>query len=183
LSTSTTFTANAHLFGKVYFPRLVTPVSTVISALLQFVIQLLPLLAAMSYYGIFTDTTLHLGPRLLLIIPLLILSALMSLGAGILLASLTTKYRDLSVFLNFGILLLMYISAVVYPVSQVPELYRPFVKYNPVVPLIEGFRYAMIGAGSLKPEDLIYASIVALLLFIAGVIIFNRTERTFMDTV
>ena len=207
-STSNTFIANAGIFGKVYFPRLVTPISVVISQLIQFGIQLLLLICVMAFLhfkGILyinTDTlqtapetsglaTGHwlLATTNLLLIPLiLLLMAALGLGAGIIISSITTKYRDLTVLIGFGVQLLMYASAVNYPLSALEKLTEShpvifaFIKYNPLTTLVELFRNAIIGL----PVDygaMGYGAVWVVALLFIGIRMFSRVERTFMDTV
>lgn len=182
--TSATFTANQHIFGKVYFPRLVTPISTVISGALNLLISLLLLIGAVLYFHFFTSENIHFSVTWFLMLPVLFLiSALMALGLGIMISSLTTKYRDLTVFIGFGVQLVMYFSAVIYPLSQIPAQYAWAAKYNPLVPLMEGFRMGFLGVGSADFVGVGYAFIFSLVVFLIGIVLFNRTERTFMDTV
>lgn len=181
-STSGTFTGNAGLFGKVYFPRLVAPITTVIYALLSFFIQVMLMLVIMGIYalrGVYVQPNLHL-----LLLPALIAEmALMGMGFGIIISSVTTKYRDLRILVGFGVSLWMYATPVVYPVSQIPENLRNTIMLNPMTPIVNNFRYAFLSSGSF---DWYYWGIswiiTAVVLFI-GIIIFNRVEKTFMDTV
>lgn len=182
--TSTTFKDNANLFGKVYFPRLATPVSIVISTLVQFGIQFLVLLIALAWH-LWKGSPVHPDWTSILIgSPLLVLMlGALGLGSGIIVSSLTTKYRDLAFLVTFGIQLAMYATPVVYPLSTVPEKYRPWLELNPMTGIIEAFRFIYLGAGSFSLDLLGWsASCTAIILF-AGVIIFNRVEKTFMDTV
>jgi len=180
--TSSTFLTNAGIFGKVYFPRLVSPISVIISSMVQLGIQLLLLMAFMIYYSI-TGYDIQINWHLLYI-PLLIIDlALMGLGFGIIFSALTTKYRDLSNLMSFGVQLWMYITPVIYPSSAVPEKYRIFVFINPVAPLVEAFKYGLIGAGEFNPGRLLYSVVFTLILLFIGIILFNRTEQNFMDTV
>jgi lipopolysaccharide transport system permease protein len=180
--TSSTFLSNAGIFGKVYFPRLVSPISVIISSMVQLGIQLLLLSTFMIYYslsGYNIQINIHL-----IYIPLLITNlALLGLGFGIIFSSLTTKYRDLTNFLGFGVQLWMYITPVIYPSSVVPEKYRILVFLNPVAPLVEAFKFGLIGAGEFNPGRLLYSVIFTAILLFVGVILFNRTEQNFMDTV
>jgi lipopolysaccharide transport system permease protein len=180
--TSSTFLTNAGIFGKVYFPRLVSPISVIISSMVQLGIQLLLLMAFMIYYSI-TGYDIQINWHLLYV-PLLIIDlALMGLGFGIIFSALTTKYRDLSNLMSFGVQLWMYITPVIYPSSAVPEKYRIFVFINPVAPLVEAFKYGLIGAGEFNPGRLLYSFVFTFILLFVGVILFNRTEQNFMDTV
>jgi lipopolysaccharide transport system permease protein len=180
--TSSTFVNNAGIFGKVYFPRLVSPISIIISSMVQLGIQLLLLSGFMIYYslsGYHIQVNNHL-----FYIPLLIINlALLGLGFGIIFSAMTTKYRDLTNFLGFGVQLWMYITPVIYPSSSVPEKYRIFVFINPVAPLVEASKYGLIGAGEFNPARLLYSVIFTVILLFIGVIMFTRTEQTFMDTV
>lgn len=180
--TSSTFLSNAGIFGKVYFPRLVSPISVIISSVVQLGIQLLLLAVFIGYYslkGYQLQFNIHI-----LYIPLLIINlALLGLGFGIIFSALTTKYRDLSNFLGFGVQLWMYITPVIYPASSVPEKYRILVFLNPVAPLVEAFKYGLIGAGEFNAGRLLYSVVFTVVLLFTGVILFNRTEQNFMDTV
>jgi lipopolysaccharide transport system permease protein len=182
--TSTTFTANANIFGKVYFPRLVTPLSIVLSTLIQFGIQF-ALLLGMLFWYLFKGTPLH--PNWLAILgmtPLLILlMASLGLGFGIIVSSLTTKYRDLSFLVTFGIQLAMYATPVVYPLSSVSERYRAWLELNPMTAIVEAFRAVYLGAGAFSWPALGYSAIFTVITLALGVLIFNRVEKTFMDTV
>jgi lipopolysaccharide transport system permease protein len=180
--TSSTFISNAGIFGKVYFPRLAAPVSVIISSIVQLGIQLLLLAAVMIWYTI-SGYEIHFN-WYILFIPLLVVNlALLGLGIGIIFSALTTKYRDLSNLMGFGVQLWMYITPVIYPSSAVPDKYRVFVFINPVAPLVEAFKYSLIGAGEFNPARLLYSVIVTIILLFIGVVLFNRTEQNFMDTV
>ena len=180
--TSSTFITNAAIFGKVYFPRLAAPISVIISSIVQLGIQLLLLAVFMAYYSL-KGYQIHIN-WLILYIPLLVINlALLGLGIGIIFSALTTKYRDLSNLMGFGVQLWMYITPVIYPSSAVPEKYRIFVFINPVAPLVEAFKYGLIGAGEFNPGRLLYSVAITLILLFVGVILFNRTEQNFMDTV
>jgi lipopolysaccharide transport system permease protein len=182
-STGSTFLGNAGIFGKVYFPRLISPLSTVLSRMIAFGIQLLTLFAFVIYFK--SQGLLHQMHWINLIyLPIVILLAAgFGLGAGIIISSLTTKYRDLNILIGFGINLLMYATPVIYPTSTIPDAYRPYLAWNPISPLIEFFRYMCTGTGTYTNGALIYsAGMMALVLFI-GLLLFNRVEKTFMDTV
>ena len=193
VSTSNTFIANAGIFGKVYFPRLVSPISVVISQLIQFGIQLLLLLTVMTILYlregpcIFANCQLQTANWLLIPLVLLIM-ATMGLGLGILVSSITTKYRDLTVLIGFGVQLLMYLSAVNYPLSALQGLGDRFnwlptvIQYNPVAALVESFRNAMLG-GEIAWSGLGYSGLWAVGLLMVGSWMFSKVERTFMDTV
>lgn len=180
--TSSTFISNAGIFGKVYFPRLASPISVIISSMVQLGIQLLLLAVFMLYYSL-KGFEIHVN-WYILYIPLLVINlALLGLGIGIIFSALTTKYRDLSNLLGFGVQLWMYITPIIYPASTVPEKYQEYVYINPVAPLVEAFKYGLIGAGEFNPSRLLYSVVVTLILLFLGVILFNRTEQNFMDTV
>jgi lipopolysaccharide transport system permease protein len=181
--TSGTFINNAGIFGKVYFPRLITPISIVASNLIQFAIQFLLFFGFLAYY-IVQGAAIH--PDWLMIVLLtpllLLLMALLGLGTGIIVSSLTTKYRDLNFLITFGVQLAMYATPVIYPMSSIPAKYRPFIEANPMSAIIETFRSIYLG-GEIPWSQLgISAAVTATLLFI-GVAIFNKVEKTFMDTV
>jgi len=180
--TSTTFTANAHLFGKVYFPRLVTPISIIFSNLITFSIQFLFFVGFYIFFSLrgaeITMTTWALT------LPLLILlMAGMGLGFGIIISSLTTKYRDLQQLVGFGVSLLMYVTPVIYPISSIPEKWRWIAEVNPITPIIETFRAGFLGAGNTTWLGLGYSAGFMLIMLFFGVVIFNRVEKTFIDTV
>jgi len=180
--TSNTFITNAQLFGKVYFPRLAVPISILISNLIAFSIQFVLFLGFVAYYW-FSGADIQ--PNLwVLFTPILVLiMAGLGLGFGIIVSSLTTRYRDLRFLVTFGVQLWMYITPVIYPISTIPERYRPFIQANPLTPIIETFRYAYLGAGSANPLNLLYSAGFMLVVLILGILLFNRIEATFMDTV
>jgi len=181
-STSTTFVANAGIFGKVYFPRLIIPISVIISNLVSFSIRFGTFIGFLLYFML-AGSDVRPNIVVLLLPVLLIIMAGTGLGLGIIVSSLTTKYRDLQQLLGFGLQLLMYASPVLYSISVVPAQWRWLLLVNPVTAVIETFRGAFLGASSLEPIYLLYslAFMFAVLLF--GVLIFNRVENTFMDTV
>ncbi len=184
-STASTFTGNAYLFGKVYFPRLVSPITSVIYGLLSFMIQMLLLAVSMI---IFAARGEAVYPNIhMILLPLLVLQmALLGLGVGIIISSLTTKYRDLSILVGFGMQLWMYATPVVYPVSQAaainPELAK-LVMLNPVAPIVNNFRYAILGCGSMDYKYWAISWLVTFVFLFFGILIFSRVEKTFMDTV
>lgn len=180
--TSTTFTANASVFGKVYFPRLTMPISTVIFSALSFLIQFVMLLIFMLYFYV-TGQNVDTNINVLLIPVMIIHMAAMGLGFGIIISSLTTKYRDLAILVTFGVQLWMYITPIVYPVSTLSDKMKSIIMLNPMAPIICNFKYALLGSGQMEWGYWgISAVITAIVLFI-GIIIFNRVEKTFMDTV
>jgi len=182
MNTSNTFTANAAIFGKVYFPRLSIPVSVVISNLISFAIRLVMFLA---FWGYFLVMDSEVQPNLwILILPAQVLMmAAMGLGLGIVVSSLTSKFRDLQHLVSFGVQLLMYATPVIYPLSTVQGIWRWLILANPMTPVIEIFRLAFLGTSSLNPIYLAYSAIFSLVVFFVGALFFNHVETTFMDTV
>lgn len=180
--TSNTFITNAQLFGKVYFPRLAVPISILISNLIAFSIQFLLFIGFTIYYiAIGADIQPNIW---VLITPvLLVMMAGLGLGFGIIVSSLTTRYRDLRFLVTFGVQLWMYLTPVIYPVSSIPEPLRPLIQANPLTPILEAFRYAYLGTGTVNLLNLIYSAIVMIVVLVLGTLLFNRTEATFMDTV
>lgn len=182
LKTSTVFRDNANVFGKVYFPRLIMPLSIVLSSLIRFGIQFLMLLLMMGYYAL-KGGTFHLTTYALLFPVLVIQLAMLGLGTGMIVSALTNKYRDLAFLLSFGIQLLMYSTTVVYPLSKVPGKYKDLIAYNPLTPVIETFRYGFLGEGSFSWTALSISFIITVLITLFGIVIFNKIERSFIDTV
>ncbi|MCV9388815.1 ABC transporter permease [Reichenbachiella ulvae] len=180
--TSTVFKDNQAIFGKVHFPRLITPLSIVISNLVKFGIQLLLFVLILLYY-LWSGTSAAPNMALLLLPFLILLMAALGLGAGMLITSLTTKYRDLVFLLQFGIQLLMYATPVIYPLSTIPEKYQWIIMANPMSGIVETFRYAFLGSGQLNWQLLGYDALVTFFILIIGILVFNKTERSFMDTV
>lgn len=179
---STVFKDNANMFGKVYFPRLIMPLSIVVSGLIKLGIQFAIFLMVLIYYFFFQG---NVQPNLwALAIPLLIfLLALQSLGLGMIISSLTTKYKDLVFFVTFGIQLFMFITPVIYPSSILPSNFKFIFELNPLTGIFECFRYGFFGAGAFQPIMLVYSAISALGIFMLGTIIYNKVEKDFMDTV
>ena len=182
-ATASTFTGNAHIFSKVYFPRLITPITSVIYALLSFFIQLVLMLVLMAYFVFGRGESIN--PNMwILSVPLIILQmALLGMGLGIIISSVTTKYRDLSILVGFGVHLWMYATPIVYPLSQVPEFLRNYIMLNPMAPLVNNFKYAFLGCGQLEITGWIYSWIFTIIVLFIGVIIFSKVEKTFIDTV
>lgn len=180
--TAKTFTENAGIFGKVYFPRLIMPLSKVISGLIKFGIQF-GLFLIVYFYFLFHTESIHPNISLLLVPYLIVLMALLGLGFGIIFTSLTTKYRDLNFLISFGVQLLMYATPVIYPVSAIPEKYKLYILANPMTPIIEAFKHAFLGTGYLNTGSLLYATAFTTVILLMGVIIFNKTEQNFIDTV
>lgn len=181
--TSNTFIANANIFGKVYFPRLTTPISIVLSNLIKLGIQLVLLIAVAAYRVIFNGITIEANWTLLLLPLLILILAIMGLGLGIIFSSLTTKYRDLSFLLTFAVQLLMYATPVIYPLNFTSGKLHTLISYNPLTPIMENFRYALFNVGAFDLKGLIYAGIFSLITLAFGIILFNKVEKSFMDTV
>ncbi|HLZ87022.1 MAG TPA: ABC transporter permease [Puia sp.] len=183
-NTSTTFVTNANIFGKVYFPRLVLPLSVVISNIFRFFIQFGLLLVMMIYYQVKGEYPIHFGFSWLLIPVLVVIMGGIGLGLGIIISSLTTKYRDFTVLVGFGVQLLMYATPVAYPLSYLMgKSYKWIVMINPLSPITEAFRYALFGVGAFSPATLGYSALFMVVSLSVGVFMFSRIERSFMDTV
>ena len=183
-STSSTFLANAGIFGKVYFPRLIVPLSTVTSNLIRFFIQLGLFIVVYLYYVIFTDTHVMPNMYLLLFPVLIIMLAGLSLGFGILFSSMTTKYRDLTLLLAFFVQLWMYATPIIYPLSTITnEKLKLIMSLNPLTSIVETFKHGVLGVGSFSWWSLGYSFGFMVVLMGIGIVIFNRVQRSFMDTV
>jgi lipopolysaccharide transport system permease protein len=183
--TSTVFTSNAGIFGKVYFPRLIMPLSIVLSNLIRFGVQMALFIFFMSYYAL---QGANFSPNwyILLFPYLLLLMAMLGLGLGMIISALTTKYRDLSFLIGFGIQLLMYGTTVIYPLSTVQEKYPKYeylIAFNPMTAIIETFRFGFLGEGAFSWAYLSICSMVTFVIMVTGVVIFNKVERNFIDTV
>lgn len=179
---SGTFLANTHIFGKVYFPRLILPVAGLFSSLVNFLIQFVLLLIIMLVYYL-GGANFHPGVQVLLLPLLIVLIAVYSLGLGLLVSAFTTKYRDLSHFLAFGSQLLMYATPIIYPASIVPAQFKWVNLLNPLSPVFEAFRYSLLGIGQLMPDRLLLSFAFGLVLLLAGLVSFSNAERTSVDTV
>lgn len=183
-NTANTFVANAGIFGKVYFPRLVLPLSIVLSNIARLGIQFLLLLGMLLYYGLFTDYQVHIGWSWLYIPLLVLIMAGIGLGTGIIISSLTTKYRDFAVLITFGVQLLMYATPVAYPLSFLKEKsFAYIIAWNPLSPVVEGFRYALFHNSEFNPLSLLYSLVFMIIVLFLGAVYFSKVERTFMDTV
>ena len=180
--TSATFIQNAAIFGKVYFPRLSVPISVALSNMIKFAIQLALFLCFVGYYY-YQGAAIRPNMYLLLTPLLLLIMAALGLGLGIIVSALTTKYRDLQVLVTFGVQLFMFVTPIIYPVSMVSQQYRWLILANPMTALVETFRYAFLGAGTVDLWHLIYSASVTLVILCVGVVLFNHVERTFTDTV
>lgn len=178
-----TFTGNATVFGKVYFPRLTTPISNVLSAIVRFGVQMILVLVFLIYY-VFTGAVSPNWLAWLLIPFVLIHLGIMGLGFGIIVSSMTTKYRDLTILVGFGVQLWMYATPIVYPLSQLGDgMLKNILMFNPVTVPIEIFRYAVLGQGEINLLSLAFSVVFTILVAFFGIMIFNRVERNFMDTV
>jgi len=184
--TSNTFTKNQNIFGKVYFPRVIMPMSIVVSNLLKFGIQLLVFIIFYLYFAFAKGANVLPNINLLLLPFIVLVMALLGLGFGMLISSMTTKYRDLTFLVQFGVQLLMYGSAVMYPLSyfkqELPE-YSWLVEYNPIAIIIETFRNMTLGVDVFYVDKFIYAVVFSILIFLLGLVVFNKTEKSFIDTV
>jgi lipopolysaccharide transport system permease protein len=182
-NTSNTFVSNANIFGKVYFPRLISPLSVVISNMVKFLIQLTLFIALYAYFLVFTDADLKLTPYVLLLPLLLMIMALLGLGFGLIISSFTTKYRDLRFLISFGVQLMMYATPIIYPLSTLKGRWYELALYNPMTSVIETFKYSFFGSGILTWSGLAYSAAFAVTTVLISVIIFNKVEKSFMDTV
>lgn len=194
-SCSGVFSANAGVFGKVYFPRLVVPLSSCTSNLIKLGIQFVMFLAIYVYYCLFKGYDAQLGLvsdygwilggllSLALSLSLILAVGLHAMSWGLIITSWTTKYRDLNFLLAFGVQLLMYATPIIYPVSFAPEAYRPYLALNPLTPIFEAFKYILLGAGTFDVMSLLTSLLILLITLTLSVVIFNRTEQRFMDTV
>lgn len=180
--TSAVFSANAGIFGKVYFPRLIMPLTIVVSNLMRFGIQLLMFFILMGYFY-FHNGNFQITWAITLFPILIILMAFLGLGIGMIITAMTTKYKDLQFLIQFGVSLLMYATPVIYPLSAAPEKYKKWIELNPMTSIIETFRYAFLGRGEFSAWSLGYTTIVTGVIVLVGIIFFNRTERTFIDTI
>ncbi len=181
-STSNTFVTHSGIFGKVYFPRLVIPIAIVISNIVQFFIQLFLLIMFMIYFKV-AGANFSINSYVFLLPLLIVLMAGFGLGFGIIISSLTTKYRDLTNLVAFGVQLWMYATPVIYPLSAIPEKYKIYFLLNPISPVIETFRYALLGAGSFHLWHLLYSVFAAIVILALAILMFNKIEQNFMDTV
>ena len=180
--TASVFTTNASIFGKVYFPRLIMPLSLVFSALIKFGVQFSIFLAVLFYF-ILTDSNVHPNAYVLLTPILILIMAILSLGLGMIISSMTTKYKDLSFLVTFGVQLFMYATPVVFPLSTLPPEYQSIIMLNPLTGIFECFRYAFLGAGSFQFSMLLYSVLVSFAILAIGTIVFNKVEKSFIDTV
>ncbi len=182
LNTSNTFTSNAAIFGKVYFPRLSIPISVIISNLISFTIRLGLFVAVLAYFWL-TGAAVQPNRWILMLPVLILIMAGLGLGLGIIISSLTTKYRDLQQLVGFGVQLLMYATPVIYPLSSVKGIWRWLLLANPMTPVIEMFRLGFLGTSALEPAYLLYSILFMIVVLLGGMLIFHRIEASFMDTV
>lgn len=185
-NTSTTFSTNAGLFGKVYFPRFISPLSRVISGLFKYSIQLTIFIVFFLYYLLYKEKPITIGSTIYLLPLAIATMAMLGLGSGMMLSAIATKYRDVKILISFGMQLLLYLSAVMYPLSLVKEKlseYAWIVEYNPIAQVIEAYRYMLLNVGQANVKGLFIAFGLSLLFMIVGLIVFNKTEKTFIDTV
>ncbi len=181
--TSTVFRDNANMFGKVYFPRLIMPLSIVLSNLVKFGVQIILLLLIFLYYIIFKDYHPETNVYILFFPVAILLMALLGLSSGLIISAMTTKYRDLSFLVTFGVQLMMYATPVIYPLSAVPERYKWIVAINPMTGIFEAMRYGLLGRGTFNVTILSYSAVITIVLLITGVLVFNKVEKNFVDTV
>ena len=180
--TSATFTGNAAIFGKVYFPRMVTPISTVVTTLLDYLIQFSLFIILAVFYAM-SGQAIHLNAYVLLLSLLLLELALLGLGFGIIISAATTRYRDLSILVGFGTTIWMYASPVIYSMDLVPKQFLGVYMLNPVAPVLLTFKYAFFGIGAIPWRYLGVSWIVTIIVLFMGMVVFNKVEKTFMDTV
>jgi lipopolysaccharide transport system permease protein len=182
-STSNAFIQNASIFGKVYFPRLIIPFSIILSNLMKFTVQFTFFLSLLIYYSNFTDYQTNISFHILWVPMLIIIMATLGLGMGMIISSFTTKYRDLAYLVTFGVQLMMYATPIVYPVSMVKGKLLDIILLNPMTGVVEGFRYAFLGCGEFNVGMLAYSATFAIVLLMIAISLFNKVEKSFMDTV
>ncbi len=183
IKTSTVFKDNQHMFGKVYFPRLITPLSVVISNLIRFFLQFFLFIIFLLYYKYSNTFNFYITYKIFLFPILILMMSLLSLGIGLIVTALTTKYKDLSFLINFGVQLMMYCTTVIYPYSQSPEKFKKLILLNPMTAIIESFRNMFLGKGTISFNMFCYSIIATLFILVIGVLIFNKTEKDFIDTI
>jgi lipopolysaccharide transport system permease protein len=181
--TSSVFRDNANIFGKVYFPRLIMPLSIVVSNLVRFGVQFLLLICMVFYYTIFEGFRIEANIYLLLLPVMIFIMAILGLGSGMIISAMTTKYRDLAFLVTFGVQLLMYATPVIYPLSTASPAVKGIIAANPMTPVLEGIRLGLLGKGDMSMASLAYALISSIVILITGIIVFNRVEKTFIDSV
>ncbi len=182
VSNTSVFQSNAYLFGKIYFPRLVVPLSNLLLEFMRFCIQLVVFVCVWVYFALQSEVT-FMGAYLLMIPVLLIDIAALGMSIGLIVSSLTTKYRDLSHFVSLGVTILMYGSPVLYPITQLPENLQKLILLNPAASAIEAFRYVLTGSGGIHWGSLVYSVIFTGVICVGSLVLFNQTEKTFIDVV
>ena len=175
------FNANAGIFGKVYFPRLIMPLTIIISNLMKFAVQFLLFIAFVGYFTF--QNQIQPNSWILLTPAIIVLMALIAMGIGLILSSMTTKYKDLNQLIGFGVQLFMYATPVIYPSSSVPKDYQWVVELNPLVGLFDYMRFAYLGVGEFSMAALLYPALFSIVVLAMGILVFNKTQKTFMDTV
>lgn len=181
--TSTVFKDNVQIFGKVYFPRLITPLSIIVSNLVRFAVQFLLFVIVMAYYA-WQGAAFNMQWQVVFVFPLVVLlMAFMGFGLGLIVTALTTKYRDLAFLVTFGVQLLMYATTVIYPLSAAPASIKRIIELHPMTGIIEAFRYSFLGSGEFTAWSLGYSAVFTLVVTVLGILIFNKTEKTFVDTI
>jgi lipopolysaccharide transport system permease protein len=180
--TSTVFRDNASIFGKVYFPRLIMPLSIVVSNLVRFGVQLLLFIIMMLYFA-YQGANFHITYAIFFFPILILLMAFLGLGTGLIITAVTTKYKDLTFLVTFGVQLLMYGTTVIYPLSAAPIAYKKYIELNPMTGIIEAFRYAFLGKGEFTIWSIGYSTLFTIVVLFLGIIIFNKTEKNFVDTI
>lgn len=181
--TSQTFNANSGVFGKVYFPRMTVPVASVLTNLITFAIQFVLFMAIVLWFMLQPGSAIQPSWRMIVLPVLILQMAMLGIGVGCLVSALTTRYKDLNMAVGFGVQLWMYGSAVIIPRSDVPPQFQWLMTINPMVPVVESFRFAFLGAGTVEFGQLAIGAVLSVAMFLWGVVVFNRVERTFTDTI
>lgn len=181
--TSTVFRDNANIFGKVYFPRLIMPLSIIVSNLVKFGIQFLLFICYIAFYVIFENYKINVNWYILLFPVIMLMMAMLGLGFGLIITALTTKYRDLIFLVSFGLQLFMYATPIIYPLSKALPKYHGIIAYNPLSGLIETFKYGFLGTGHFYPWIFAYSIVASIIIFLLGLVVFNRVEKDFVDTI
>lgn len=182
IKTSTVFRDNSAIFGKVYFPRLIMPLSITISSLVKFFVQILLLVLMIMYYSL-TEGHSFLSIYILIFPLLVLIMAAQGMGLGLLVTAIASKYRDLAMLLTFSIQLLMYATPIVYPLSSISGTMRTILILNPMTTVVEAMRLGFLGSGTLDPFGVIYSIVMTIIILILGILVFNKVERNFVDTV
>ncbi len=183
INTSNTLTENADLFGKVYFPRMIVPISSIISALIKFGIQLAILLVILGYYIYYFNSNIGVNSYIFFLPILVSIIGALGLGWGLIVSTLTIKYRDLSFLVSFGLQLLMYATPIIYPLSFIEARYKILILINPITPIVEMFRYSLVGQGEFNVWQVGYSIVFTCISLFIGILIFNKSEKSYMDIV